>query len=371
MIGDLQSLQREVDEIAEYIDKGEYVNHRYSEDPYRYSATKDIRGSFFGFHEVEPPFLTILDSPFMQRLRFIHQTTFAHFTYLSSHHNRLEHSLGVYSATKLILDAIEKNMGIEIEEPFRTEAELAALIHDIGHGPFSHASEEIYRHAPVFPVEKDRFGDAVPSEILAFCLIKSPPFQTLLEEFQSQTDAGSISDDRVANMILGYDEGLPENYQFLRYVINGPFDADKFDYINRDGLFTDLNVSLDNQRLMRGFRVNEDRTRVVIDSGSLPALEQVFIGKAQLYSQVYHHQKVRAAASVIRRIFTHLQNADAEPIDGFNFQNPATYLALEDPDILGRKWSSNRVNEAIENFRRRRLPKRALVLTFPCFPDKR
>ena len=362
----IDALKSRVEPIAERIDQG------YSDDPNIYQKRKKIRGAVWGFHYLEPPFLTILDSPFMQRLRYIRQTAFAHNTYVSANHHRFEHSLGVFTATKQMLDALEYNCNITVEEPYRTETKLAALIHDIGHGPFSHASEEVYGRAPVFSQISDRrFDDSVPSEELAYCLIKSNPFQSLLDSFERQCDADNISDKRISDMILGNEDGLPEDYQFLRFVINGPFDADKFDYVNRDGFFTDLDISLDTDRLLHGLELSDDRKRVIIDSGSLSALEQVYIGKSQLYSQVYHHQKVRAAAALVHRLFVRLQSLEREPIDGHSFKDPETYLALEDPDILSQNWEDKQASEYQRKLKNRELPKRALVLTYPCFPDVR
>lgn len=365
MADDVGRLRDRVDDVARRIDDG------YADDPHYYSRKKKIRGAIWGFHHVSPPFLTLLDSPFLQRLRYIYQTAFAHSTYLSSHHNRFEHSVGVFTTTKEMLAAIESNCGMTIEEPYRTETKLAALLHDIGHGPFSHASEEVYGRMAAFSDQNSRFLDAAPSEILAYCLIESSPVRSLLEDFEDRTDVGPISRDRISDMIMGHEEGLPEGYQFLRYVINGPVDADKFDYVNRDGFFTDLDVSLDTERLLHGLELSGDRKRVIVDSGSLSALEQVSIGKAQLYSQVYHHQKIRAAAAVIHRLLIRLREIGTEPVPGFSFDDPATYLLVDDTDVLGGEWDDAEVDRLIGNLKDRVLPKRALVLTYPCFPDIR
>lgn len=360
------SLRSDVNEVAQEIDDG------YSDNPSTYNNPKVIRDAIWDFHKVKPAYLTLLDSPFLQRLRFLSQTAFTISTYPCAQHSRFEHTLGVLNATEKMLSSLEDS-GTEIEEPRRTETKLAALLHDIGHGPFSHASETVYGRNDVFQDLDEKFGNAFPSEILSYCLIESDPFRELLRIFQAEIekDIGEISVDNITNMILGNQDDLPDGYHFLRYIINGPFDADKFDYINRDGYFTGLEVTLDVERLLQGLRVSEKHDIMVITSKALSALEQVYIGKSQLYSQVYHHQKIRAAASIINKIFEGLEITSEEVEPGYDITNPASYLLLDENDILSGGWDNDEANRYIEKLRRRELPKRALVISHSCLPDTR
>lgn len=237
----ISTLEDEVGTVARFLD------NNYSEDPEIFLESKVIRDAIWNFIEIEPEYLTVLDSPFLQRLRYISQTAFASSTYPSSQHTRFEHTLGVFHCTKKFLEALEKTDQIdEIEQPFRVEAKLAALLHDIGHGPFSHTSENVYQHHDVFQDLPERFGNAEASEILSYCLIESSPMQRILAEFERQSkEVDEIDTSHICDMILGHEAGLPEDWRFLRDVINGPFDTDKFDYINRDGYFTGLDITLD------------------------------------------------------------------------------------------------------------------------------
>jgi hypothetical protein len=112
-----------------------------------YTQPKILRDVKWGFNRYTTYELAILDSPPFQRLRNISQTSLAMFTYPSATHSRFEHSLGVSSIASRMLTAIE-NRGRNLDPVLRIETRLAALLHDLGHGPFSHSSEKFFEGLP-------------------------------------------------------------------------------------------------------------------------------------------------------------------------------------------------------------------------------
>lgn len=362
-VNSLGRLQDAVNKVAERI-ASEYVH-----SPPGFEQRKIFRDAVHGFCVLEPGILLLLDSPFLQRLRGLSQTSLARLTYPSSTHTRFEHSIGVYHMAGEMIKAYERSPhDREIKEPLRTEIRVAALLHDTGHGPFSHSSEDVYRRREVFTIIKDRkknqFANASPSEILTWCLLRSPTFKILWHKVAAKFPKASLDDaslSRIGSMIVGSDVGLEPQTRHLRAIVNGPFDADKLDYLARDGHFTGLRISLDIQRLLWGLRdgrnPENDQTELCIDIGSLSALEQVIFCKAQLYGQLYHHHKVRAAGALITRLLERYE--ERYPKLG---RNPAEYLTLTESSLLGGDLKDRVLTRLVARIALRQLPMRCLVM---------
>lgn len=366
----LKRLQMSVNEVID-AQLQPYLDRLPKHDDY-----KIIRDSIWGFHRLEPAFLLLLDSPLVQRLRHIYQTALSIHTYPTASHSRFEHSLGVYTAADRMLNAISLNNPKAIVEPKeRFEVLAAALLHDTGHGPFSHASEDVYKHSPIFQQIKDedkaRFLNAAEAEILTYCVLKSPAFGILWDSVARQAEDIGLDDDsieRMGAMIMGNDAVLPASMKPLRKIVNGPFDADKLDYIRRDGYFTGLNISVDFDRLLYGLsiaKISDDSgppvAELVINRSCISALEQVIFAKAQLYTQLYHQHKVRAAARLIRKLIESCENED---FAGRSLRDPATYLTLDDYDMLRQSYKSDEANALVLRIKNRVLPRRALVIAY-------
>lgn len=360
----LGSLQKAVDKVAERL-AGDYVYN-----PPRFDQRKIIRDAVHGFFVLDPEMLLLVDSPFVQRLRGLSQTALARLTYPSATHTRFEHSVGVYHMTCEMIDAYERNpAGGKIPTGLKSELKIAALLHDTGHGPFSHASEDVYGRMELFTRIKNRnkkqFANAHPSEILTWCLLRSRAFRILWNHLKRRAPNSGLDDKsliRIGSMIVGSDVGLDDETRHLRTIVNGPFDADKLDYLQRDGHFTGLRILLDVERLLWGLRVapNPDngRRELCIDVGSLSALEQVIFCKAQLFGQLYHHHKVRAAAALITRMLERF-----EKLSPALASNPAKYLTFDEASILGASWKDATMNTLVRRITRRKLPMRCLVMS--------
>jgi HD superfamily phosphohydrolase len=261
------------------------------------------------------------------------------------------------------------------------EARLAALLHDVGHGPFSHSSEVFYSRFREFDdirqEKPDLFAEASASEILTYLMITSKPFRKLWEDvcnlYKGQhKDLLSVSLDRLASMIVGSDYLVGEQGRCYRQIINGPFDADKLDYLARDGYFTGLQIAVDVERLLHTVTViaqGSSRELGVVLSGA-SILEQVLFGKTQLFVTLYHHHKVRAAHRTLLRLLETMKSDNYRP-GGHDLADCVSYLLLDDYDLLCEpsSGSSGDVKDCIRAIKERDLPRRALVLSPHCFKD--
>jgi HD superfamily phosphohydrolase len=265
------------------------------------------------------------------------------------------------------------------------ETRVAALLHDLGHGPFSHSSERYYERLSTpegmrifkeLQRQKPMFADSSASEIITYLMITTKSFRDLWAQIveMNKTVPGIVSTDldRLASMILGVDEKVKGDGRFYRQIVNGPFDADKLDYLPRDGYFTGLGIVVDIERLMHTITVAEtakgDRDIAVVASGA-SVLEQVLFAKTQLYSSVYHHHKVRAAHQLLMQLL-HLMEERGHKPAGRSLSAPASYIALDDYDLLHAVPHDSDIDSLISRIKGRVLPMRALVISYPCFdPD--
>lgn len=363
-------------------------------EPRKVTDDKIIRDAVWGFNVFQKHEINIIDSPLLQRLRRIHQTALAVLTYPSSTHTRFEHSLGcVVIADKMMRAINDKHRTEQVTSVQRAETRLAALLHDCGHGPFSHASEAVYGDAPfeiaaLKTAEKDLFGAASPHEIVGYCIVKSRAFRALwgrivsLYNVQSDRlscDLNGISLDRVASMILGR-KAADDYRKYISQIVNGPFDADKFDYIIRDGYFTGLVTAIDVERLFVSLdwvpfsehsNPSHAEDNLCMDLGGATVLEQVLFNKMMLFSSFYHHHKVRASYRLIESIFESLIKEKFALGDVVLDQAP-NFLLLDDGAILSstptNSWP-DMAKKGVTALRERRLPKRALVVTKDAFSD--
>jgi uncharacterized protein len=152
-----------------------------------HTQSKIIRDVIWDFNELLPYELALVDSPPFQRLRNIFQTSLALFTYPCSVHSRFEHSLGAAAVASRMIGAIRRRTRRH-NPVFEIETRLAALLHNIGHGPFSHSSEKFYKglRAPdgsgIFDSlerQEPKFANASASEVITFLLITTGSFQEL------------------------------------------------------------------------------------------------------------------------------------------------------------------------------------------------
>jgi hypothetical protein len=311
----------------------------------------------------------LLDAREVQRLRRVRQLGLTSLVFPGAEHSRFAHALGAaHVMTRLGDRLVARQMEIppeqRLDDEARLEALAAALLHDLGHGPFSHLFEEV--------VPEARTHESWTMQIL-----RDPDTEThaALESFREGMA------DRVADLVAGMHR-LP----WLAATVSGTLDVDRCDYLLRDSHMTGVSYGrFDLDWLLRALAFAEvapGRWVLGIEGRKgLPPIEAFFLARHYMYQQVYHHKATRAAECLIRGMFQRL----AELIrDGHApSATPAVirdavlgralslddYLRLDDPMLLQCFAEWERCEDAVlvdfaTRFRQRRLPK-----TIPLHDD--
>lgn len=236
----------------------------------------EIRDAIYGFIEPTSEELKIINSSLLQRLRRIKQLACAYLVYPCAVHTRFEHSLGVFYISSIMADKLLK--GSDKDENKRI-VKLAALLHDVGHGPFSHVSESIL----------EMFSDADSGKV------KEKIHERITARL-IETDKGikNILGDKVGQ-IVGLLTGKRIDISLMKEIISGPIDADKQDYLLRDSYFCGVKYGIyDYQRLINTIDSYSDHgdDYIQFKEGGIHALEQFILAKYYITQTVYRH-KVR------------------------------------------------------------------------------
>lgn len=343
-------------------------------------APKVIHDTILGSNLFYPYEIAILDIPLLQRLRRVNQVDVVPLVFPSGNHNRFEHTLGVAVISENLIKALFsrskdlKELGLE---HFKDKSEafnyclnhirMAAIMHDCGHGPFSHMSEQVYRHFDDLKKEKKdnpKLNGASPHEMLSYLIVTSESFKRFFEKEIKPVYNVDLDLDIVGEIIVGYTGSLPQ--AFLVEIINGGFDADKLDYIQRDSHFTGIKMVLDMPRLFYTVEtlLIEDKLRLSVDLSGIATLEQIVFNKMMLFSTVYHHHKVRAAECLFKSLIRELQEKGIQ-VNGRGFGSAADFLYLTDDDIYGlvNREGIGLASKLASDLKYRNLPKRSLVLS--------
>lgn len=319
--------------------------------------------------------IAIIDLPLIQRLRRIHQTGLAFLTYPCTGHNRFQHTLGVTNIVDKFANSLMEKYSKLIDPHAVRELRLAAILHDIGHGPFSHPTEEILTHMPEVKSEllnNPKFSKAKPHEMLSYYIITSKAFREIIDKVNTSYDL-KIDIDRIGNMIVG-DMDKPDIEGYMSDLINGPFDADKLDYMPRDAYFSGLKMEVDLERIaytcLIDSRGKSFPRRLCTDVSGSHNLEQIMFNKVILYSSMYHHHKVRAATCTFKGIFEIIRDHSLQ-IEGVSFDKATDFLLIDDYDVLSKFEKTPELADIVENLKSRHLLKRALVISRKTVKDPR
>lgn len=367
-----------VDEIEEYVGS---LLQRY--EPQKIIERKVVHDPTLGSNIFEPHEVALIDLPICQRLRRITQTGFASLVYPSANHNRLEHTLGVATIAGRILESLLRRQSPAqhgpVTYPAQVEVRIAAILHDIGHGIFSHLSEEIFQDFPEVRLYRlqhpGKFSPKKPHEIIGHLIINSHSFKEYFKEkIVKQYNLPEIDPAKIAELIIpaGREHDL---YGWQADIINGPFDADKFDYLQRDAYFSGLKIGIDLDRFLHCVwlesQPDQPRQLKVMTSGAT-TLEQILFGKLLLYNTIYHHQKIRAAECAVKGIYEMLKDHPDDPeyqLGNRKMERAIDFLYVTEEDVLSLDNKAEELRVYIQRFLDRDLFKRALVISSDTVVD--
>ena len=322
-----------------------------------------IHDPVWGTITLAPHEAAVLDTPLVQRLRRIKQLGGAHLVFPGAQHTRFEHTVGVIHQTERICKGLQQAKGsADLTDIDVTNLRMAALCHDLGHGPFSHSSESFFGSlAPLATILATNTGNGA-AEYLSELIVTSAPmiefFTALNDEYDVQLDASFI-----AAAIRGT---LPPPQTYLGEIIHGPFDADKLDYLTRDGQYCGIPIRIDTERIfssMTTVSLDENRTKRVRLAGlrnGAAALMQVVHHKHHMFAVVYHHDVARSFSAMLNNA---LQCAweDKTPVGGMVLTSPADFLLLDDEQLLVMaQTGTSRADRLLHDLRDRKLFKVAL-----------
>ena len=238
-----------------------------------------------------------LDSKEFQRLRRIRQLGGDFQVYPTAEHSRFSHSLGVYEIVRRMVTEV-KSLCVELTEYDKVCVMLAGLLHDVGHGPFSHAFEHITNHSHEEYTAKIILGNTELNAILRAVSEKLP------------LDIVSIIQHTHENDILNQ-------------IVSGQLDADRMDYLLRDSYFTATSYGqFDLERILRTMRVRktaEGRKVIVVKYTGIHSVEDYIMARYQMYWQVYYHPVARSYEAVFIQLFNRLK--DIFKVDKDYFEN--------------------------------------------------
>ncbi|MCL9813916.1 HD domain-containing protein [Natranaeroarchaeum aerophilus] len=287
-----------------------------------------IKDSVHDHIEVEGVAAALLDTPAVQRLRRIRQLGTVSYVYPSANHTRFEHSLGVYHLACQALD------GLGIHGPQAERVRAAALLHDVGHSPFSHNIEAvIYRHT-------GQYHDDVAD------LLAENPVGDVLREHDLDPEA-------VADLIAGDGQ--------YGQLVSGELDVDRMDYLVRDAHHTGVPYgTIDHGRLVRELTFEDGQ--LVLQEGNVQAAESLLIARALMNPTVYSHHVARISKSLLRRGTERLIDEESIPA--------ATVRRMDDSDLLVALRSHDSTEGYADALDERDLFKRAVWAELRDVPDE-
>ncbi|MEO6071110.1 MAG: HD domain-containing protein [Chitinophagaceae bacterium] len=282
---------------------------------------KIINDPVYGFITVDHPLLfEIISHPYYQRLRRIHQMAFASLVYPGAVHTRLHHSLGAYHLMGLALHEL-KGKGVPITKEEELGAKAAILLHDIGHGPYSHALER-------------KLIKGVHHEDISIMMM-----QLLNEQF-----GGGL--EMAIDILRG---SYPKH--FLHQLVSGQLDVDRMDYLTRDAFYTGVSEGvIGYDRILKMLVVHEGE--LMIEEKAIYSVEKFLVARRLMYWQVYLHKTVVVAEKMLVKVIERAQELlvngidvtaaspaldfflrQQQPSDNF-IKHLETFCCLDDTDVM-------------------------------------
>lgn len=295
--------------------------------------TLDIVDPIHDFIRVYDVELRIIDLPIFQRLRRIRQLSGAHLTYPSAQHSRFEHSLGVMHVASQAATALRESGHLNSEQI--ANIRLAALLHDVGHGPFSHLFEEVLQ------TKKKVSHEDIGKKII------------LHSEIGDILSKSGFNKKLITKLAFG-----DSKYRFVNEIVSGSLSADMMDYLQRDAYFTGAeHAKIDHKRIIQSLYVYKNK--LALDRSALYSFESMILSRYQMFKAVYFHKTVRSAEVML---LESIRLADEE--EGFTSLDLGDYVMLTDEYVVARILSLpeitadlRRAKKIAQDYQNRRLLK--------------
>jgi uncharacterized protein len=323
----------------------------------------EVRDPVHGFIRLTDSERAVVDHSAFQRLRRIRQLAMTDLVYPGAVHHRFEHSIGVMH----VADRMARHLGLEPE--VLQHVRLAALVHDIGHGPFSHVSED-----PLAVVNtdwlresglpKDKLHEQIGLDIVRNLLLP----ENVINRTQCDAVCEILDTTKRANRSVPAD------------IVSGPLDADKMDYLLRDSRMAGVQYGVfDLERLILGLVTIEDgKDRYIgVHESDVPALDQYLIARYNMHAQVYGH-KTRIATDLMlgRAILAAIEDKDEAVKQAYSYSPGdstflSRYLDFDDRRLLDQlvRSKSERARRLTARLLQRRLVRRILDVPLASLAD--
>ena len=294
-----------------------------------------VKDPIYGYIRLTEVEKNVIDTLAVQRLRRIRQLAGAEYVYPAANHTRFEHVLGAMYLAGVVADNLPVNLSLEEKQKIR----LAALLHDVGHAPFSHLFE--------------------------------PMLLKFLHRTHEDMSSWIISDSELTEVISaqGYDpkelSGLAvgkhgtSDKRFLGQIISSSFDVDKMDFVVRDSYHTGAGYgSVDVFRLIYTMDILDGN--LAVDITALPTLESLILARLESFRAIYFHRACRAVQMMLLRAL----DLAKDDLQILGIQNPDQYLEWDDFSVWSKLIQNSKSREIILDLSQRKLLKCAYEKTF-------
>jgi uncharacterized protein len=281
---------------------------------------KIINDPVYGFITIDDELVfQIIAHPYYQRLRRIQQMAMAHLVYPGAVHTRLHHSLGAYHLMCIALQELIRK-GIYITPQEQQAAKIAILLHDVGHGPYSHALEQV-------------LAEGIHHEKISLLIIE---------------DLNKKFDGKLQTALEIFNGTYHKKY--LHQLVSGQLDVDRMDYLTRDSFFTGvIEGSVAYDRILKMITVHNGE--LMVEEKGIYSIEKFLIARRLMYRQVYLHKTVVSAEQMLQRIIKRAKHIGAkcqqplntfinEPLENVTLEQ---FCSIDDADIMMaiKTWCNN------------------------------
>ena len=280
---------------------------------------KIIRDSIHGNIKFDNIYLALLEAPELQRLYNVKQLGLAHLVFPGAHHTRLEHSLGAFHIASQITSMIP------LDEAEQQLVRCAALLHDIGHGPFSHTLESILRES-LNVDHVDLTEKLIQDEYSVFhnhessLIAKNNRVSAILDNYH-------IDKKLLSDMIRGEVSERP----YLGQLLNSVIDVDQLDYLLRDAYYTGVSYGMvDLERFLQTLLINGNT--LAMNRKGVGVVENILMARALMYSSVYFHKTVRIAELMLSKAIEKTDHS--HPFDFFKMTDAELVSWLKDQGVF-------------------------------------